>query len=298
MTTVMSSEDVFVVARLSDTCSSCRWSVPVLNELHARLTRERAAVALFAEVSGNSALFAEETGLAWPTREFKDGDPERRERLPNIVVARPGLPPQIIEAEHFDRLDEIFVPGTDAEQGLVTLHPGHEALQARLAAISATALTLGIIKEDVTWRVTDELGMHATTESQHNATVAMSSFAAGQATEGRLDPVMALMLKEIRVFGSPAAAADVLCDHRELVGVHAQDYEGLLPTREPGSTSRTLRATSAEAVAAGCLARLSRVQRDIVGRRVWDFQRAASEADAERAWAVFRAMLDQNSCRY
>lgn len=297
----MTGAGVEITARLSDTCSSCRWSVPTLNGLQARLARQAPEVSLVAEIAGESDAFVLETGLRWPVREWQLTSSERRERLPNLQIHVPDKPAQVVEAEQFTALDGLFATGDESatqEDSLVQLAPDAVALSEQLGSICVTAYTLGHINDEVDWLVTDALGELQQVTSKHRAAVAVSTFAAGQAVAGKLDVVMGLLHRELRVFGDAACAARVLGALEDAVAIHAQDYDGLLDETLPESRAEAEVLVPVEhfVVAAECLKRLAPTRRSIVSRRMWEYQRSSSEADAEHVWRVYAAVLAEAPC--
>lgn len=285
-----------VVARLSDTCSACRWSVPVLNDARARAAGD--GLVFRAEIAGEAERFVEETGLQWDVRAF--GPPiaaqDRRERLPNIVIHGSGREPLHLEAEHFDQLQGLLEtlgaePTADAQ-----VAPDAEALAARLAEVSATARALGDVPADVGWIVTDALSAVSQAAVPHRAAVALTTFSAARAVDGQLDPVMALVTGEAVVFGDAEVAGRMLAALDDAVAAHREDHVGLLDDAAPADDDgggASLRRVAPDAPAAACLTHLSTARRSVVFRRLWTHQRAVSELQAEVVRKVYAGTLDR-----
>jgi len=289
-----------VVARLSDTCSSCRWIVPQLNAVRERAAHADAdGVVFVAELVGDEARFLEETGLSWPTRTWSRRDGARAERLPNVVVLdREGAEVTRLETEELHELGEVVAELADLHVPTVA-EVGRNEVADELSRVTQVLSLRGYLDGPIAWTVRAD--QHAGTLRVGAGTrsgIAVTPHA-GHALRcaATFDPALAIVRRELTIYGDARLAARTLVD-MPLGCVLADQLGDDVPVRDLAGEvpNIPLEAVAADVAAATCLRLSSPLARKASLRAMWDRGRSAAEPEADRIFAVYAALVEPWPC--
>jgi hypothetical protein len=285
-----------LVARLSETCSACRWAVPTLNALQQRVQTAATPARLVAEIWGDEERFCDETGLLWSRRPFTVTTDGRLERLPIVVIFdAAGRQVTRVEAEDFDQLEELTA-GMVGGFGGPVLEPASTAQSALATALDSLTRVLcarGLLGGDVSWLVDRGAADTPSLRAADAAAIVVTPTTARQLVEGKVDPAMALVRGEASVYGDVRLAAAALAGlptGRQLASSQPEERAPARPNA--GSAPQELVRVRRSVAAAECARMYDPVARRHLAQSLWEYQRSLADPQAIAVLEVFAELID------